>query len=255
MTYHLVSSDMLIGKILRDSGSVEAGYINRVREWIGDMMRMIIGTKQLSHAYMDAKVCFHKVKIPKSLMTLTGVTYKGARLPFRQIETVPVWAREAAYQEVLVFDDEYEVPVPLKPNAYEDTWKTAVVINNSEWYSVEPGFIITSIKDDYIRIYFRTMPHDKAGNPLIPDNAKLHESMYWFVRHKLIGSGWLDPVYGRDDRMCYERYKEYHDEATSSMDFMTPDMDMSLAEQNSRFYPNEDGWDSFSTNISTDEIL
>jgi hypothetical protein len=99
------------------------------------------------------------------------------------------------------------------------------------------------------------MPHDQRGFPMVPDNAALHESIYWFCRHKLIGKGWLDPVYGRDDRMCFDRYKEYFDTATGSMDMATPDMDMSLAEQNSRMYPNEDGWGSFNTVISPDNYL
>lgn len=255
MTYHLVSSDMLVGKVLRDSGSLEAGYINRVREWIGDMMRMIIGTKQLQHTYMDCLVCFHKVRIPKQLMTLVGCTYDGYRMPFRAIETVPVWASKAEVQDIVVFDDTYIPPKPLTPSAYENTWKAATAGTSDEWYSVEPGYIITSLKEGYIRVYFKTMPHDTKGNPMIPDNAKLHESIYWFCRHKLIGSGWIDPVYGRDDRVCYDRYKEYHDEATSSMDMMTPDMDMALTESHARFYPNEDGWGSFNTVISNDEIL
>jgi hypothetical protein len=83
------------------------------------MLRQIIGTRQLQHAYVDKTICFHKVKIPKELMTLVGTSYEGYRLPFREIDTVPVWAAEAsANQMVAVFDSDYVAPTPLKPDAY-----------------------------------------------------------------------------------------------------------------------------------------
>lgn len=254
MTYELVSSKQLIGKILRDTRITEAAYINDIKEWLGELLRKVSGTRQLQFMTKVSKVCFNKTRVPYGIMVLDGISYNGNRLPFRNIDAIPHGAATVT-QGYLQFNTEAEVETPLQPDAYKDAWTYITTVDTGNWYSLEPGYIVTSMRDADIKIFYRTMPHDGEGLPMFPDNPDLHEAAYWFARHKLIGTGWLDPVYGRDDRICFERYNQYLGSAASSMDNVTPDMDLSIAEDFNRFYPDTDKWGSFDTIRSQQELL
>ncbi len=253
MIYNTVPIDNVIGKIIRDTRLTEMSYTADMPVWISEVLKMLLGTRQLAFKTTTVKSCFHKGKLPCTMMVLDAVVKNGRRLKFRDIEGIalPTFNGADDYWQSVI-PDESGVPEPMK---YWGTIKQIPTSDTGEWYALEPGYLVTSFREGEVVLWYRAMPHDKRGMPLIPDDIYLHNSIYWYVRAKLIGTGWKDPVYGNDDRVAMDRFDDNSVRATSSMDFATPDMVAGMSDINLRWYPPKNYWETLGNYVSPDNLL
>ena len=114
----------------------------------------------------------------------------------------------------------------------------------TEWYSTELDWLTTSIRDGVLRLHYYSMPVDEEGLPLIPDNENYKEALYCYVRAKMIGAGYQDPLY-KDDRDLMQRFETYGRRAINEITYPTPDQKEQQVRTQVRLIPPTNYWENF----------
>jgi hypothetical protein len=209
-----VSIKTVIGKILRDMKITDMSYIADLQEWIPEAMdKMYIQRMKVMRVCTMHTDAYGRVGLPDNFSSIVKVAYKGYRIkPWHSDEhisrgiptsTIPTFV-STLVKEIVEFQD----------TTTKEFWASLVVAKNDEvfasqyGYLTEPGLLVFSLPDVYIDVVFYANPVDSEGFPLIPDDAYALDAIYWYCRSKIICSGHLDPVYGRDDRVCEARWEQ-----------------------------------------------
>jgi hypothetical protein len=206
MEYNKISIDEVVGRIIRNTKVQDTAYFPDILIWITEAMADMQTKWVLRQVFADADVYFYKAEMPCGLVVLSAVEYEGKRLQQRNVSRHPsTWPTEVDNNGVFISTVKI-VESPNGNNTYQQ--ETAVIpleMHPSAWYQEDgPGFIAASFKEGRVRFHYKETPHDKHGWPLIPDQENYKEALYWYVRMKLIESGWLDPVFNWDT--CDAKY-------------------------------------------------
>lgn len=230
MTTQTVSIENVIGKILRDTKLTDMSYVNDMSEWIPEAMEQMNIRSALGYKYCILKVGPDgKAKLPKGVLGAGCVVYNKSRvMPWKSVRCIQA-PRTSTIPDPTFVSGIARETVILSPTDSHNFWKGIVgrieslPVNNSIGYRIAMGLFEFSVPNVEVEIHFWCLPTDTNGLPLIPDNAFYREALYWYVRTKLIGSGHYDPVYGRDDRVCMERWELNAGRAIGQLDYPTPD--------------------------------
>lgn len=65
----------------------------------------------------------------------------------------------------------------------------------TSYYRISGNYIQTSFECGYIKLHYLTLPVDKEGYPLIPDNQYFKLALEWHIIKRLIGSGYEHKVF------------------------------------------------------------
>lgn len=58
--------------------------------------------------------------------------------------------------------------------------------SNTVQYDIKPGYIVSNVKDGYIKLSYYSTYLDEDGMPLIPDSVSYQEALYWYVTMKIL---------------------------------------------------------------------
>lgn len=241
-----VSIEPVIGKILRDTKVSDMSYITDMQEWIPEALDKIDIQRLKKYTWCTLTINdMGFADISKLGMDVIGaVIYNGVRiLPWTSMKAITYnkeTAVTAEYTSVVVKE-----VVELSDATTHNFWKSLVVSSNSLPASDELGYRIENNRFYFskpsveVDIHFQGTAVDDRGFPLIYDDAHLLDAIYWYVRHKMICSGYSDPVYGRDDRICYERWEKEAGRATR-IDYPTLDeAEASMRETQRMIFPSD----------------
>lgn len=227
--YRSTPIDDVVGRIIRNTRLQDASYIPDIHEWIGEMLEMVHYNGEAVSDFKCLEMNFHKAKLPCGLLWIDAVEYKGRRLArgnsvknitTRQMDMVP----ESALPGPTVFTSQIvSTPTPDGNGLYFSTLNKVnqQPFHDTAYYQVELDYIQTSFECGQITVYYKHYPLDERGFPLIPDNSNLKETLYWYVRKKLIESGWQDPVFKHQE--CENHFEFYMGRALAELDFPSPD--------------------------------
>lgn len=113
-------------------------------------------------------------------------------------------------------------------------------------YYTEMDWINTSLCDGTIRIFYKALPTDEYGFPLIPDNEDYKEAIYWYVRGKMIGTGYKDTVY--DVKYCDEKFWHHAARAMGQIRYPSVDKVETWTEISTRLILPDDYFETFFAN-------
>jgi hypothetical protein len=245
MVYQHTSIDPLIGRIIRNTGIQDTAYIIHMDEWIPEAMQAMKTNMQYSPAYFDVNITFHKGKLPCGIVYIDAVEYKGKRLPYgnsvKNLQTGPQQSESTgAYIPVLekrlAPDGNYLYTTSLQQ-------ATELPSCSNAFYQLEMGCILTSFETGCVRVHGRVTPTDEKGLPLIPDNHDYKEAIYWYVRAKMIESGYNDTVFGWE--VCDRKWEKHANRAIQDIDYPSPDMMQHMVNTLVRMVPPDHYYDSF----------
>ena len=261
MLYNSVSINEVIARIIRNTRVQDSSYITDFQEWIPEAMEYMKTRCELKPAFEDVTVVFHKGKLPCDLVWLRAVEFEGSRLGVS--DTVKDYRTghnindktETDFANTKLFSSVIKVE---PDNTHFDQqnlfWSsTAQPVNSlvaqdgckqpSDFYSIEMGYITTSFPDGTVRIHYLARPVDGNGLPLIPDNVNYKEAIYYYVRAKMIGSGYTDKVYQEGELM--QRFETYARRAINEITYPTPDEREQELKAAVRFIPPANYWENF----------
>lgn len=91
-------------------------------------------------------------------------------------------------------------------------------------YTLQKGYIVTSIEDGYIRIAYKAVALDEDGYPLIPDEEKVLLAVEYFILHRYLEPFWM---MGKITDKVFQYIRQQRDwyvgAADSTMRAITPD--------------------------------
>lgn len=263
MIYQSCSIDQVIARIIRNTKVQDSSYIIDMQEWIPEAMEFLRTQWQLKPAFEDIKISFHKGKLPCGLIHLDAVEYKGQRLPYSSTGKNYMTGHKLGQPTGTSIDktELFTSVIETKPNdTYFDQdnimWSSDArpLVSNlettdgcdvhpSHWYSIEMGYLNTSIIDGEVRLHYFSEPKDENGFPLIPDNANYKEALYYYVRAKMIGAGYEDKVYREEELMA--RFETYARRAINEITYPTVDQKEQALKTLTRLIPPENYWENF----------
>lgn len=247
MIYSWVNIDNVIGKVIRNTRVSDTSYIGSMDEWIPEAMELLNTQPQHEPAYEDVNIIFHKGKLPCGLAWIDAVEWKGMRIPYgNTVKHVTTGRRDESSSIPPVF---VSVPVDLHTNN-SSVLHTSTLIDvmaltecTSEWYQTELGRILTSFEKGCVRIHYHRVMLDTNGLPLIPDNGDYKEALYWFVRKKMIESGYQDKVFSW--AQCDANFEKHAERAIAAIEYPSPDKVHTTMNNSLHFLIPGSYWDNF----------
>lgn len=120
-------------------------------------------------------------------------------------------------------------------------------------YYTELDYINTSLCDGTIRIFYKAIPIDEDGFPLIPDNEDYKEALYWYVRGKMIGTGYRDTVFKITD--CEARYDHHATRAIGQIRYPSVDEVETRQELSTRLILPDNYFETFFANPGKEGMI
>lgn len=261
MIFKTTSINEVIGRVIRNTRLQDSSYIQDMFEWIPEAMGQLKTNMTLSRQFEDVEISFHKGKLPCGLYHLDAVEYKGRRLPYsstRKNYLTGQYINDKNGSTQASTVDTFTSTIQGNPNPVtnENTmWNPLFVqdnppvitdqedTHNTDWYQTEMDWITTSFPDGMVRIHFLQQPMDSTGMPLIPDNENYKEALYCYVRAKMIGAGFQDPVYKEEQLM--QRFETYGRRAINQITYPSPEQKEQQLKTMLRFIPPANYYENF----------
>jgi hypothetical protein len=246
MNYQLTSLKEVIGRIIRNTRVQDASYIIDMHDWVYEAMQQMQTHQSLEGVYEPVQVKFHKAKWPCGLIYIDAIEYKGQRVPVsNSVRTANRELRQTDAELYISTIDKTKVSSikALYLSAVEQVLDKTVMSN--VFYSNEtPGYITTSIADGTFIVYYRRIPTDVEGLPLIPDNENYKQAIYWYVRAMMIGAGYEDKVFKYEQ--CFDKFENlYAPRAVAEIRFPSPDEMENRIKTLVRFIPPQNYYENF----------
>lgn len=228
---------------------MDASYLLDAHDWIAEALGMMKTTYGSSFMFEDVDVRFHAAPMPCHLLMLLGVEYEGRRLRYSATMRHP---RAAASSVVSKGSPDLFTAIPTVETVGDHQFYTTTFqeLKNldycGDYYTFEPGQILTSFECGPIRIHFKGIPVDSDGLPMIPDNENLKQALYYYVRAQMCGAGWPDKVLGFD--RCIQMFETIGRRGINQIKQETPDMKENSMQNQVRFAPPEGYYEQFFSN-------
>lgn len=246
MVYRSVSIDEVIGRVIRNTRVQDSAYIIDMHEWIPEAMRLLECKQQLIQLHEDLTTKFHKVRMPCGLQFIDAIEYKCHRLPHgnsvKDIHTPQPRRHDSNGPFISVIGKQ---SVPDGNTIWVSTIEelNRLPFCDDAYYQTELDHILTSFDCGPIRVHYHSVPVDARGLPLIPDNENFKEALYWWVRDRMQGAGFHDPVY--KEGVCFQKFEFYSARAIGEITYPSPDEMEQRVNTLSRFIPPENYYENF----------
>lgn len=211
-----VSSKNIIAKVFRDFGVHETNFVHNAVEWIGEALERIGTTVMYDKLVCKYDVCDHKVCLPPNLERIDAIIYNGKRLRLGADQTTVGYLSSYAKKDSMDVYQPVEtqlIPGNSKPldNGNDIIWQRHSYYGSdcdSDYYNLNPGYIVTSFPSGSIILYYQAFPTDCDGFPMVWDNIYVREACAWSIMSRLLLSGYQHPgglnfAYAKDE---FERY-------------------------------------------------
>lgn len=243
--YKSISIDGVIAKIIRDTRIQDSSYVSDFYEWIPEAMTLMRTQQELVSRCMPIKVNFHVGRLPCGLVHIDAVEYKGKRLRWHngvRMATSASTQTDGVYESVITFTQAMSDPTT---KVVDSKLVPPSDFHSHHGYKLELDTIKTTFADGEVIVYYKTTAVDDRGLPLIVDHGDYKEAIYWYVRMKLIQSGYEDPMYRNDDRMAFQRWELHAARAISDITYPSVDEKEAQLAMHVRFIPPTDYYESF----------
>ena len=215
MIYKMVSSKSVVAKVIADLSLREDQIkITDVSEWIGEAMEKIGASTQLDNKTDIIELKNYQAKLPCDLYRLNYVAYAagftGGWIPMKKSTGV-----FSVCDKVDLVDDRKALDILNSDQNIRQT--LSALLNQYTWdkhpyahkgtnfsptvqYDIKPGYLVSNIKDGWIKIRYQAIYMDEEGMPLIPDLPSYFEAIYWYIAMKLI---YIDYFRGNKPQALY----------------------------------------------------
>lgn len=213
----------------------------------------------LSTKYKDICVRYHKARMPCGLQSLLAVQYGNCRLKYysgsKSADSFTTASgAPSVYPGIPKEGDTLFGTHLVKRPAVHDGEEVEftetdlcrvmdLAFHGEHWYYTELDYINTSFADGIIRVFFKKLPVDQNGLPLIPDEENYKEALYYYGRGKMIGAGYVDKVF--TEQQCMDRFEKYAERAMSKITYPSVDEVDARAERVQRMILPTDFWSTF----------
>lgn len=294
MIYKYIKCESVVAKIMADLDSSEVRQrIEDIREWIFEAIDKIGAPMQyiIRESGVDGcpilKIEDYQVPLPNDLNVLDGVAYsKSEKGPWCPMSTQTGLFKGNPSQPkneetTLPTDDNnlvaerQELKQEHQPMQYKypTTQAQFATVNGMKYlkdrihqkpeYFIKPGWIVTNMKDGFIKIQYKAIATDERGYPLVPDLSSYQEAIYWYVIMKLSFSKYLKGKLGgkgvNNNGAVYsylqQQWNFYRNQAYAEAMMPTADDMQNIKRDWNKLIPDWDGDETFFKNIGKQQSV
>ena len=213
MVYKMISSKSVIAKIIADLGLEEDRIkISDIREWIGESMQKIGAISQKNHKVVVLELKDYQAKLPCDLQSIDMIAYSTNKTNWSLMKKttggfsvydcnkatpgVPLYSQS----EVTVEACKCCEPLTQKFPNVVTSQKTTNIVE----YDIKPGYLISNVREGFVKISYYAEFTDEDSMPMIPDIPSYSEAIYWYVAMKLL---YIEYFTGRKPQHLYHDAK------------------------------------------------
>jgi len=283
--YKLISSRVIIRKIMRDLGPSDFNWLDDAIEWMGEALEHIGAAPQL-----EKKVCSLTVKdyttcLPSDLYYINMVGVNTFVTSTTQTEIQTLTTKIAEVKAILDANPAQEVNVELGelnsrlailesaywndpkqmsplsyatsefPNALHCDKCVNMNAETKETYFINANKIKTSFETGVLCVSYMAFPTDEDCYPMLPDDISFKEAMFWYVYKKLLLRNPNFKPNGMDYPMAEGQWKYYCTQARNAANYPDIDRMESFMNQWVRLIPNMSNHDDYFNDLNTREQL
>lgn len=287
MLYKLISSKVIIRKVMRDLKPPGDNWIDDSVEWMGEALEHIGSAPQLSQKGCVVVIENFKALLPNDLYYIQQVAVNNSVSPSISVELTELLAQVKAlnaqilanpndsisfnYQlrelnsRIVVLENLYlNTGQPLTPLSYgtgtfpssldcEDCQNLYGVVKPS--YTIDGDYIKTSFQDGAVCLSYTAFPIDDDCYPMIPDDVSFKEALFWYVYKQMLLGGYTPSMNGIGYDFADNKWKFYCSQARNQSNFPSIDKYESFMNQWVRLVPNLNRHANFFENLNSRETL
>lgn len=263
MVYKMVTSKSIIAKVIADLGLEEDKInISDQIEWIGEAMEKIGSINQKHRKVTTLELKGYQCKLPCDLDSIDLVAYSTNKESWQVMKrttgSFSVEDRADINKQVYDLGQANEIKEETDPSSISNRYTQKISSNNNKIieYDIKPGYIISNVKEGYIKLSYFAEYTDEEGMPMIPDLASYSEAIYWYIAMKLL---YIEYFTGRKPQHLYYDAKRswnfYRNQAYAES--LLPDSNEIENIKNTwhTLVPERDSIDSFFYNMSDEQII
>lgn len=277
--YRFISAKEVVARVIRGLGyKLSSNYIDDILEWLAEGLSQLQATNTLVTTSTGNLNCPGEVLIknycaplPCGFVSILAVEdEQGRRLPEGSDTTdmtSPTSLRHNYLNDIrpntfnvnpYVHQTQDGLPTDEAPSASvpyfgEDIQAQSITVRTNHYYKIQGNYIQTSFECGYVKLHYLTIPVDKDGYPLIPDNDAFKNALEWYILKRLIGAGYAHPVFTY--QYAEQQFEKYAARGINEISYYTPDGAARLNRSFVRLIPPYSYFDDFNINNEQPEYL
>lgn len=218
MIYNTISCKAILGKIYRDLKPNMSGWEADAVEWIGEALDFIGYHAAFIKKTKALAIKDFRSPLPADFYNLIGIYYNGIKLPYGSNLT-----SEGQYLDDTYISAKTEVLESSNSGMtrYGSRLYNTTGNSDTDYYILNPNYIITSFETGKIQLKYNAWPTDKDGLPNVPDNIYYKQALEWYVIRQLIMGGYKHPIFSYE--FADMKWQHYCIAAQNDVAMPTPD--------------------------------
>lgn len=279
--FPLVSAKEVVARVMRGVNyRLPSSYLDDILEWIPEGLGMLQVTNALVTTSTGDMNCpgeilirNHCGSLPCGLVTILAVEDEcGRRLPEGTdvtditSQTSTRHSRPAGARPNTFYVDPYvhqtqdglpsdEAPSASVPYFGGDLVQDDGSSRNVNYYKIVGNYIQTSFEEGYVKIHYLSLPVDKEGYPLIPDNSAFKQALEFYVLMRLVGSGYQHPNPEFSYSYLDAKFEQYAARGMNEVSYYSPEGAAKLNRSLIRLIPPYNYYEDFGVGGEQPEYL
>lgn len=259
MVYKMITSKSIIAKVIADLGLEEDKIkISDITEWIGEGIQKIGSVNQKHRKVVTLELKDYQCKLPCDLQSIDLIAYSEDKQNWQVMRKTT--GSFGVYGNANLVDPiKYKKFIEPKDSQISQIFTQRVDCKTKYTkieYDIKPGYLISNVKDGYVKIAYYAEYVDEEGMPLIPDLQSYQEAIYWYVAMKLL---YIEYFTGRKPQHLYYDAKRswnfYRQQAYAESLMPNANELENIKNTWHTLVPNRDEIDTLFYNMSDEQII
>lgn len=272
MVYKMITSKSIIAKVIADLGLEEDKIkISDFTEWIGEAMQKIGSVNQKHRKVTILDLIDYQCKLPCDLDSIDLVAYSTDKKAWQVMKKttgsfgvenkidVNKQVYDLGQSNIVQEEDGDNILAESGTSQILGIYTQRVTSkqkNDLIQYDIKPGYIISNVRNGYVKLSYFAEYTDEEGIPMIPDIASYSEAIYWYIAMKLL---YIEYFTGRKPQHLYYDAKRswnfYRQQAYAES--LMPDTNEIENIKNTwhTLIPERDCIDNFFYNMSDEQLI
>jgi len=276
--FAMVSAKEILARVIRGTGyKLPSTYHDDILEWIPEGLGMLQVTNTLLITSTGDMNCpgeillsNHCAALPCGFVTILAVEDEnGYRLPeagditdftsqTSKRHATQTAARVSTFS-VNPFQHQTQDGTPTTapgssiPVYGQDLEAVNSQSRSQKYYRIQGNMIQTSFEEGFIKLHYLSLPVDKEGYPLIPDNENFKQALEWHIIKRLIGAGYEHKVFNYEK--ADEQFEKYAARGMGEVSYRSLDTAARVHNSNIRLIPPHHFQEDFFINSEQSERI
>lgn len=264
--YKTTSVQNVIRRVIKMTRMTDTSYLDDMLDWIPEAIEKLQTKYTLIPKSEDVEIRNNVGDQPCNLQVLTAITYCGYRL--REGSTDVDLQNSPENEERNKNEDDFTLFVPdtggsehtsngsyIELHRGQDLIPIDSAEHKSEFYKIVLDKIHTSFCKGTIKVYYKQLPVDCDGYPLIPNNENYKTALVWYILSMMVFTGYKLPDKRMDYVFCDSKFELYGRRAIDEIKYPSVDRMERYHRSLARMVFPQHFWEHYGINLEqTQEI-